>query len=402
MSRGSNISASTALGFTTTHKPDSRKFRVFFVSLPTALDPSGVLARSPKGYFQNTGNLLFSTAVQEQLAWTERKCGFSFDPGAVNKEFDVVVIPAANWLNERVTQFGGLADAVERLDLPVVMVGLGAQCPRGKDFPEVPPDVLRLVRSAAERSAVIGVRGSYSAQVLRKYGIYNIAVIGCPSLYGKLTPLPVVRRLACPNRFAVGGTGHSSTLLPDSLPADSPAVLQRSIYRFAYENGLDVVYQSERPEIDYMIRRSVEVVEEYNGENILKYYGASTVTGWAEFLEGHGKVYYDTGSWGAAMREVDFYFGSRLHGAIMALRSGVPACLLTHDKRTIEIAEFAGIPAMPIQQAMPLSLGRLRECYAALDFGSWLDRYPNNLARYVDFLDENHLPHVKPELMTRN
>ena len=44
------------------------------------------------------------------------------------------------------------------------------------------------------------------------------------------------------------------------------------------------------------------------------------------------------------MKKYDLYLGTRLHGAIAALNAGVPALLFCHDSRTLEAAEFCGIP----------------------------------------------------------
>ena len=44
------------------------------------------------------------------------------------------------------------------------------------------PNTLKLLKEIEER-CVIGVRGYYTAEILNKYGIKNLQVIGCPSMF---------------------------------------------------------------------------------------------------------------------------------------------------------------------------------------------------------------------------
>ena len=72
--------------------------------------------------------------------------------------------------------------------LPITMVGVGAQASSRLTTCPVHPNTLKLMRLVSERSAQIGARGFYTAEVLAGYGIHNVRVIGCPSLYGAHTP----------------------------------------------------------------------------------------------------------------------------------------------------------------------------------------------------------------------
>ncbi len=364
----------------------------FFVSVPITIQPDSALAQSPPTHFKNTGNLLFSTAVWRQVAWSKAGRGFNFDPAVLNRTFDLVIIPAANWLNEREGPFGHLADLVERLDIPVVMIGLGAQGADANRIPKLPENTLRLVRAVAHRSRCIGARGTFTAKVLHNYGIENVVVTGCPSVYvepAAWRPVAAPTRL---ERIAVGGTGHSSAFLPQGLLPAVPRTLQREIYRLAYREGLDVVLQSERPEIDFLITGNEKVADAAQ-ERILDYWGAPSLRDWCRYLDRHGRVFYDVGTWVEAMARFDCYLGSRLHGTIAALTSGTPACLLTHDARTTELAQFLRSPSLPIADAMPLSRARLEEVMASIDLDAWNNGYAERLRRYIDFLEENEVPH---------
>mgnify|MGYP003645783401 FL=1 len=135
----------------------------------------------------NTGNLLFTNAIWEQIPGPKERVGFAFDPEKVNSTMRALVFPAANWFGAHV-DLADFADRVEQLDIPVVMIGLGAQDQDYRSHLAVPDGTLRFVRSVAERSKTISLRGHYTREVLARYGIGNVTVTGCPSLYCSLQP----------------------------------------------------------------------------------------------------------------------------------------------------------------------------------------------------------------------
>jgi polysaccharide pyruvyl transferase WcaK-like protein len=50
------------------------------------------------------------------------------------------------------------------------------------------------------------------------------------------------------------------------------------------------------------------------------------------------------GEWISAMGDLNFSFGARLHGNIVAMQCGVPALVVVHDERTRELAECLALP----------------------------------------------------------
>ncbi|OYW84954.1 MAG: hypothetical protein B7Z22_09530, partial [Hyphomonas sp. 32-62-5] len=131
---------------------------------------------------QNTGNLLFTNAVWNQISGPKERINFTFNPEKLNEELDALVIPAANWLSPHV-DFSHLADLVEKLTIPVVLIGLGAQDADYSGEINIPEGTIRFARAVAERSASISVRGEYTRQILKGLSIENVTVTGCPSLY---------------------------------------------------------------------------------------------------------------------------------------------------------------------------------------------------------------------------
>jgi hypothetical protein len=62
------------------------------------------------------------------------------------------------------------------------------------------------------------------------------------------------------------------------------------------------------------------------------------------FREGRARLYLDPWPWIEDLRDVDYVFGTRIHGGIAALLAGTPATVLVHDSRTLELARYFAIP----------------------------------------------------------
>lgn len=365
--------------------------KIFFVSIRPRFEDLSALSMDQifDRLGSNAGNLLFTNAVQRQLRWDEAETGGRFEPATVNEKFDVVVIPAANWLYERF-DFAVLASLVEQLTIPVVLIGIGAQAGPERRIPQIPEGTLRLVRTVSERSALIGTRGDFSTEVLDHYGIRNVQAIGCPSLY--LTPKGVfnIRRNRNPESILVAGTRYGAPGRDKSPEARR----QHALYALAVSEKLYINYQSERPEMDFLLKGQQPSVFAGIEPSTCKYYGVETMVELYDYLREFGRCFVDIDEWIEAMRGFDFYFGSRVHGAISSLLAGTPACLVTHDSRTMELGEFAEIPSMWIEDVGALTRDRLEEISSAIDLDRFERRMKMIYADYVRFLEANGLEHV--------
>ena len=105
------------------------------------------------------------------------------------------------------------AEVLERLRIPVIALGVGAQAPAHGRL-ELSDESLRVWRLIAERCETVGVRGDYTAEVLWDIGVRNLRVVGCPTLFRArnpdlridLPPLDSVERVAFTLRREVSAT----------------------------------------------------------------------------------------------------------------------------------------------------------------------------------------------------
>lgn len=356
------------------------------------------LAYGSNGVFgANVGNLLFSDSVYRALNvpgaqvvadsfQVERTDRAAEVAAKIDAEFDAYVLPLANAFRPGfVRGLGRLSAVIERLHVPVVVVGVGMQrrLDEGREVLDEETDqaATRFLRAVLERSAVVGLRGEETADYLAGLGFAGpqVQVIGCPSVYdvgpdfrvaAPGEPLTPESRIAVHVTPTVAGMGRvllevtgdyrNAVFIPQQyeqlalLLWGEPVPGRQSSTRVAFGVPVDTAHPLYR---DDRIR-----------------FPLSSVV-WRRFL--------------ATQR---FAFGNRVHGTIAALTAGIPGLLLSHDYRTRELARYHQIPYREV--AHGTSGVDVAELYGSTDVEPFNRALPENFRRYTDFLDANGLEHI--------
>jgi hypothetical protein len=347
-------------------------------------------ARAPEAFLdgtgQNTGNLIFSAALRRLVRGESFEVATPADFERLRATCDGVVIAAANWL-QPARDFGEMAALIESLDMPAVLVGLGAQSQDGR-IPELPAGTRRLIAVVSERSAAISVRGAFSAEVLDHYGIHNVAVTGCPSLLYHLDRPAAVTRSLPEGALRLGMNG----LVPgDRVPErETPRMaLGRFMLDQAQALGADYVCQTELP----LIRLAQGAPRDADGPFLAHVLGTADRAALARYGAEHLRVFGNAPDWIDWARGRDMVIGTRLHGVIAALLAGTPAVLLTHDSRTAEMARQAALPACPAETV--LRAGRIdpRALWDQADPAGFNTRQRAYFDAFTAFFDRVGIPH---------
>ena len=329
----------------------------------------------------NTGNMLFSESLLRNIHGAERG-HLGLSPEAY-KEFDCIIVAAANWLNPGL-DFAGLADRLEKTDLPVVAVGLGAQAPIEYGMPVLKEGTKRLINIISERSAKISVRGEFSASVLNHYGVSNVTVTGCPSLLLSGRKAPNIRSYESHGKAnaALGATRHGFNRSDD---------FQDYVYRQARINNLDIILQSELADMYYATGRLNNLDLKQKAERICSAVYQGDVEGVENYLKMHAKVFFDLDEWVGYMAQKTIYVGTRLHGAIASLLAGTPAVLICHDSRTLEVAQAMKLPYVTRERVDVHKDMVLDELYSKSDMDTFEKNYLEYRSTFSKFFAENQL-----------
>ncbi|MDO5396820.1 MAG: polysaccharide pyruvyl transferase family protein, partial [bacterium] len=145
----------------------------------------------------NTGNLFFAYGVMNALFTEETEIEQTYkwkwtdeEADLINEKFDAFILPMADGFRIDFMEYlSGITNLVNRLTIPVVVIGVGLRAPYEPDmssgfpFDEIVTD---FVKAILEHSAIIGLRGEITYKYLEKLsfkGDRDFTVIGCPSLY---------------------------------------------------------------------------------------------------------------------------------------------------------------------------------------------------------------------------
>ncbi|WP_426957406.1 polysaccharide pyruvyl transferase family protein [Muricoccus radiodurans] len=305
-----------------------------------------------------------------------------------NAEYDFVFLRGSNFIHES-TNFRRATEVLDRLKIPVIAAGVGAQAVTRRKI-VLPPEPLRVWNAIADRCATIGVRGAYSAEVLWDNGIRNVEVVGCPSIFRARDPEMRLRRVApdAVKKVAFSlrrETGHNYS----RNVADYLSVQKATMLRLDRETDLTVTVHGELEERAFALRQEdrIEAATEElrrrrwftpeDEEQMLRIYRDRL------FFYKTGQEYDDF------VRQQDMTIGYRVHGVLPALANGTPSILVDYDERSAELANTHRIPLVTEED---LRDRPWRELYAEARFDAFEEEFRWGYARMKAHLDRNGIP----------
>lgn len=104
------------------------------------------------------------------------------------------------------------------------------------------------------------------------------------------------------------------------------------------------------------------------------------------FVNKQYKIFSSIQQWKNFLSNYKFAVGSRVHGAIIAINSGCPACVLNSDLRAKEMCDLLGIPNLYKYK----NLGPL-ELFEKIDYSQYNKNYKNLFSKYISFLHKDGL-----------
>lgn len=339
-------------------------------------------------YIENTGNLAIgqgvyrlNTSKKYFAMWqtlTEEECE------RIRENYDGILLACANFLNPA-WNFDVVTNNLKRLAMPIIVLGLGAQCSTSnvKDLTLTKSNI-DFANVISEHSVSIGVRGAFTAEVLKNIGIENTTVIGCPSYYITGDPNFKIHKEKDMNFKDLNFALNYTNVLNDH---------DKRILEAAYKYSKDIIGQMEYVEEcwskgwEYDKNNSVLMSSAPIKEITFKEAFTTDLDHVKSFCKEHFYQFYDVPQWINHMKKYHFVFGSRIHGSIISILAGVPAMIVTHDSRTQELAEFFNIPYIlkkDIQE--PLDM---RKIFDRIDYSKFNREYASKFKNFEDFLQKN-------------
>jgi polysaccharide pyruvyl transferase len=359
-----------------------------------------ILLRAPKDPFEvvspratllgnyiaeNSGNLLFLEAAYRILAADGVEIvpdRLHIDPRSadrINERYDAYVIPLANAFRPSFAPaLSRMTALIQRLRIPVVVLGVGAQGTVGYDWERlrsIESTVKGFASAALDRGPSIGVRGAFTQRYLNHLGFRDVDVIGCPSMFAYGPGLQVRRKRP-------------------SLDKDARVAITISPYVRAM-GDVAAFHHARYPNLRYIAQDLATLAAlvwrsappKSSPDDKLPIHPEHPM-----FLENKVRFFVDPWPWLSYLRDFDFAFGTRIHGSIAALLAGTPAYVFAHDSRTRELAEYHAIPHRLMSAVTPTT--DAAALYEEADYTPFNAAQPERFSVFAAFLERHGLGHV--------
>ncbi len=293
----------------------------------------------------NTGNLAFQYAVHQHIGGDAVILPPWSSADVLKNSGDIIVIPLANQLGEH-TDLGEQAKILENAGLPVVGVGLGAQASSQSEDIRLTPGTMRWLETLAAHAPGegpnIGVRGQYTKDQIEKLGVAGAAVVtGCPSNFiaeGDHFAVEIARKSRLPPKRVAVTAGIPYVKRLAALEHDLADLVTLTHGLYVVQHGVDMI----RLACDEFGEMPQEVLRAHHAY-IAPHLSPSAFEEWCRR---HARAFTDARAWMSELIHYDFVVGTRFHGAMFALQAGVPAGVIAHDSRTLEMCQTMAIPVI--------------------------------------------------------
>jgi hypothetical protein len=346
------------------------------------------------GIGHNNGNLAFVHAIASQISNPTKFFGWSASAETLRSNADIIVIPCANQLG-RHTDYGNMADNLEKSGLPIVAIGLGAQADSYEHDIELAEGTLRWAQVIAgsnpsSASSNIYTRGAYTTAQLDKLGIGGSFAGGCPSYFTNQEP----------------GLGHK--IHENWKQAGLPRAISVAAGHQAWMKTREIEHQLIGLMMDpvapgqYVVQSMGEMIKVSRGifdsidPHALKGIHNHTVPHYSfeEFkvwCRNYVRSFYDVPAWMDTLRRHDLTIGSRYHGVALALQAERMGLTVTIDSRTRELCENTGVPHIAASDlTAPITRVGLKKLIK-FDPVAYDAHRSAAASRYLDFLAANKL-----------
>ncbi|MEV4812857.1 polysaccharide pyruvyl transferase family protein [Micromonospora avicenniae] len=334
---------------------------------------------------ENAGNLVFSHAAYKLLSTAKTQIEPTafranlHDADMINERYDVFVVPLANaFRRSYVDRLANLTRLIQRLRIPVVVLGVGAQTNVKGDREYLRPiddAVKAFVKAVLDRSASIGVRGEITADYVRSLGFSAVDVIGCPSMFLHGDSLRVEKRKAVLEP-------HDRIAMTVSPYVKSMAKVVSAHHR-KYPN-LRYIPQDLKTLGTLLYG---DAPEDRGKDSPIPIHTSHPL-----FTEDKVRMFVDPSTWMDYLSGFDFNFGTRIHGTITALIAGTPGYLFAHDSRTLELARYFDIPHR-VMKDVPADVDAA-DLYEEADYTALNNGHKARFETMLAFLAKHDLPNA--------
>jgi hypothetical protein len=208
-------------------------------------------------------------------------------------------------------------ETVRRLRVPLIPIGMGGSAARMTDL-DVSQETRLMIRALHAHCEMGSVRDPYSAAVVARTGVKNVALTGCPVLFWSGSPTLPVPRPTPRRRIVV--TARNWLMHREPHNVNHPVQIRLLRQVFETFRGEDVVFA---------------IHEDFDTELV----GALGLSAERVFRPATSEDCVSLYTRGDTV-----VLASRLHAGMLAIANGVPTLFVGHDTRTYSFCDMLGLP----------------------------------------------------------
>ncbi|MBU3023387.1 polysaccharide pyruvyl transferase family protein [Aestuariibacter sp. A3R04] len=346
----------------------------------------------------NTGNLLFNYALEQLIELSGTDVRWSTPAEKINQMGESLLIPMANNIGRHM-DLEKSGPKIKDVEVPVVVMGLGAQFPLDADFEQafnlIPDSSKTWLETLCSKSnqANVSVRGKLTHRVFEKLGLGHKAVpLGCPSHF--LSNNKNLGQLLQEKSKSLLQNGIENKI---GITAGNPAIanlVKLEQFLISQINNFGGMYIVQHPKDLICLAENwlADLTEDEINMVQERFFPNASSSQMHQWFRSHAHTYVSIPQWFRDISKTDFVTGTRIHGCQIALQAGVPAVCLHIDSRTKELCETMQIPTIPARdfQKAP-SMDQLLELVATWDWEQY-DANRMDLAKKTrQFVEDNGL-----------
>lgn len=312
--------------------------------------------------------------TQDSMAW-------------INQNFDALVLPMANEVRPNLNH-DSLVQALKKLEIPLIVLGMGMQNDLGDDMSELDPSTVEMLQIVEEKARVFGVRGFYTEKWLKARGFKKPVALGCPSmmLYPRnILGIKPLEGTAEGKRFATAGylspkSRRGLQMAKFFAGHDTSYVFQDELFGFKAELGDKTFFNDATNQLDHAIIEDLVQNAIGTPTPFRRYYHFDSVESWRQCYTWH-----------------DAFIGDRFHGGVAALQIGLPTAILYKDLRVKEMCEFFQIPHTTVDEAYAMGIDAVIAKYLSAEtIGKFHEVYKKRVQNFQKVLGEAGLTFSTP------
>lgn len=327
------------------------------------------------GKIPNFGNKVWLQGIISAISTPNNTYEYGYDDltaDYINNNFDCVLLPLANCFSKSwIRYLEKRASYIEKIKIPVYVIACGIQANSYDEIDELvgtlKTPATNFIKSVYDTGGEFALRGYFTQEFFHRLGFRDAVVTGCPSLFQMGRDLVISNDKVSKSDLTATINGTFKLPVTYKNIRTSDFVCQDKFGKFLY----DPEYLKKNP---FTLRR------------ILKHVKRGDYAFVQALADNRIKLFGDTQQWMSyyVQNDVGFSFGSRIHGTIMPILSGVPSLCYTMDARTKEMAEFFDIPHTEPSES--LKNKDLYDWYLETDYSKFNENFPKRFDAFEAFL----------------